>query len=515
MRSFIYCRVSTREQSTEEHYSLDNQEQRCRDYITMKKWQAATVRKDVASGKNDNREGFQQLLADIKGRRIDVVIVYRLDRLSRNVRDIYDFLDSIRQYDVAFVSVTEGFDTTTAMGRAMLGVAAVFAQLTREMISENCKDGLLRRAEAGLFNGNKSGMFGYSYSKDMRSLIVCEEEAVVVRQIYGWFTEQKWGASKIARMLNVKGIRTKSGVQWQRTSVSIVINNPVYCGLIRANGGLVDGRHDAIISREQYQEARDISQARVKYPTASQQSRHLLSGIVTCGKCDRRLVAHHLNSKAKNGTDKVYRYVTYYHKRTVEVGDKECPGISKSARKLEDAVIDQIAAVSLSGDLERLVVEEIKSRRTVGVASLTHQRDKLLLERNEIGAKFSQWADRLDAGKIDEEQFALQNKRLLDRKRELQTTLDKLDRELAEHEDIEVSLAEAQAILRDFPRIWAALEHEERRETLRLLIEYMRVYQSHAELKLLFLDPIRIPLQFKRGVEVKSPKAVSTIRQDR
>jgi len=132
----------------------------------MKKWRVLKVRKDVASGKNDERDGFQELLALIRDGKVDVVVVYRLDRLSRNVRDIYDFLETIQKAGVAFVSVTEGFDTTTAMGRAMLGVAAVFAQLTREMISENCRDGLMRRAEAGLFNGNKSNLYGYGYSPE-------------------------------------------------------------------------------------------------------------------------------------------------------------------------------------------------------------------------------------------------------------------------------------------------------------------------------------------------------------
>src|SRR4051794_21173319 len=104
MRAFIYCRVSTREQSTEDHYSLDNQEQRGRDYLKLKRWQLFKVRKDVASGKNDERQGFQELLADIRLKKIDVVIVYRLDRLSRNVKDIYSFLDLIKTTGVAFVS---------------------------------------------------------------------------------------------------------------------------------------------------------------------------------------------------------------------------------------------------------------------------------------------------------------------------------------------------------------------------------------------------------------------------
>src|SRR5262245_1555122 len=211
MRAFIYCRVSTREQSSEDHYSLDNQEQRGRDYAKMKKWQLLKVRKDVASGKNDEREGFQELLADIRLKKVDVVIVYRLDRLSRNVKDIYAFLDLIKASGVAFVSVTEGFDTTTAMGRAMLGVAAVFAQLTREMIAENTRDGLMRRAEAGYFNGNPASFFGFDYDHEQSLLIPNPQNRQVVQQVFDWLTEQKWGQLKIAHALSPQGGPSKTG----------------------------------------------------------------------------------------------------------------------------------------------------------------------------------------------------------------------------------------------------------------------------------------------------------------
>ena len=170
MQAYSYCRVSTEEQATDNHYSLENQEQKARDYIKMKGWRVADVRKDVVSGKNSARDGYQDLLKAIKSGKVDVVVVYRLDRLSRNVKDIYDFLDLIKNHDVAFVSLSEGFDTTTAMGRAMLGVAAVFAQLTREMIAENVKDGLMRRAQSGLYTGSSKGPMGYKYDSSTKSL---------------------------------------------------------------------------------------------------------------------------------------------------------------------------------------------------------------------------------------------------------------------------------------------------------------------------------------------------------
>src|ERR1035437_1107606 len=108
MRAFVYCRVSTQEQAEDDHYSLANQEQRCRDYIKHKSWQLVKVLKDVASGKSAQRESYQDLLQAIREQRVDVVVVYRLDRLSRSVVDIYNGLELFRTSDVAFVSVQEG-----------------------------------------------------------------------------------------------------------------------------------------------------------------------------------------------------------------------------------------------------------------------------------------------------------------------------------------------------------------------------------------------------------------------
>jgi len=115
-RAFVYCRVSTDEQSQDDHYSLALQEERCRGYAQQKGWQIAKVRKDVASGKDAERPGYQELLADVHASAVDVVITCRLDRLSRNVRDVCNSLQRTSQANVGFVSTSESFDTTTALG---------------------------------------------------------------------------------------------------------------------------------------------------------------------------------------------------------------------------------------------------------------------------------------------------------------------------------------------------------------------------------------------------------------
>jgi site-specific DNA recombinase len=242
VRAFVYCRVSTQEQARDDHYSLANQEARCREYIKHKPWRCVKVLRDVASGKSAAREGYQELLGAIRRREVDVVVVYRLDRLSRNVRNVYDALDLSREQGVGFVSVQESFDTTTARGRAMLGVAAVFAQLTREMIAENVRDGLRRRAQAGKYTGGPhTRPYGYEYREGR--LQVREEETQVVRRVFRLYSEQGWGLHRIARLLNAEGIRTTQGLQgrWGANAVFRMLRNPVYVGRVRHNGQEYEG----------------------------------------------------------------------------------------------------------------------------------------------------------------------------------------------------------------------------------------------------------------------------------
>ena len=288
MRAFVYCRVSTQEQATDDHYSLTNQETRCRDYIKHRSWQLVKVLKDVGSGKSAKRPNYQDLLLAIREKRVDVVVVYRLDRLSRNVADVYNALDAFSQSDVGFASVQEAFDTTTAMGRAMLGVAAVFAQLTREMISENTCDGLARRAQSGKWTGSARGRpYGYRYAKG--SLHVVPEEAEVVRRIFRLYVENGWGVTRIAQLLNHDKILTATGLvgRWSIAVTAKMLRNPVYAGRVRSNGCEYPGEHKAILPEGTFEAAQELIAQRAAIAPRSQSTSHLLSGIARCGKYRR------------------------------------------------------------------------------------------------------------------------------------------------------------------------------------------------------------------------------------
>ncbi len=311
------------------------------------------MRKDVTSGKNDERDGFQELLMLARDGKVDVVVVYRLDRLSRNVRDIYDFLDTLQKADVAFVNVTEGFDTTTAMGRAMLGVAAVFAQLIREMISENCRDGLcgaLKQDFSMVINPIFTDMVIHR-SKD---LIVNEEESARVREIFNWFTEHGWGIEKIAKTLNLRGVPTKTGIQWSANTIAVMLRNQVYSVQVRANGSFVEGQHQAIASREQHDTAAVIIKSRSNLLPRSHDSVHLLSGLAHCGQCGKHLTVHYINK----GPNKK-RYKFYYHKADIKAGENLCGGLAKSAQILEATVVEQVARCAELKLIRKVVLADL------------------------------------------------------------------------------------------------------------------------------------------------------------
>jgi len=487
MRVFAYCRVSTEEQSTDNHYSLGNQEQRAKEYAKHKSWQIVRVRKDVASGKDTKREGYQDLLNCIQNRSIDVVVVYRLDRLSRNVRDIYDFLDMIREAGIGFVSLTEGFDTTTAMGRAMLGVAAVFAQLTREMIAENVKDGLLRRAQAGFYNGSTRGPYGYTYSKETQTLVPVPEEAKIVRQIFSMYADRKWGVNKITAFLNTQRISPRNADQWSENTISHMLRNHAYVGKVDWHGEVFPGRHEPIVAEELFRRTQKLIEGRKTLPVRSHSSEHLLAGIARCGRCGKALTVHYSTGR-KDGT----RHRSYRHKAKPQRG--ACPGIYKSANMIESAVVDEIRKLAESGEFQKVSFSEAQSRIADEQSPVKQERDNVLVELERLAERFNNWADRLDRGLIDEEQFSRQNERLLARKKELSARLDEIDRTLKKTETVEISLEAVKDALTQFPKVWDNLEIGERREFVRQLVERLDVYKTHCDLKLLFLSPVRISL---------------------
>ncbi|WP_195984090.1 recombinase family protein [Clostridium sp. D33t1_170424_F3] len=248
-KAAIYIRVSTLDQ-VREGYSLAAQEKALRKWCKEHGYEVYFVYADEGiSGKDiDHRPGMKQLLEDVNGKRFNFIIVWSLSRFTRSVSDLYDTLELLQKYNVSFVSLTEEFDTSTAMGRAMVGICGIFAQLEREITSERISAAMEERASQGKRTCNE--VLGYDLDgKD--SLKINEAEAERVRYIFNKYLEYK-NLSAVAELCRLKGYTGKRGRVQTAESIRKILTRPVYAGYNSYCGQIYKGNHPAIINVETY-----------------------------------------------------------------------------------------------------------------------------------------------------------------------------------------------------------------------------------------------------------------------
>nr|WP_302104908.1 recombinase family protein [Polycladomyces sp. WAk] len=304
MLARIYVRVSTDEQARE-GFSLAAQEERCRQFAQSQGWEVDEVYCDDGySAKDLNRPAIQRAIRDVKAKKFDVLVVYRLDRLVRSVTDLHYLLNIFSEYGVKFKSVTEVFDTTTAMGRFFITLVGAMSQWERENLSERIKMGLERR----FMEGNRHGHAPFGYDDVDGRLVVNRDEAAIVRWIFEQY--KRHGMNKIAHKLNQQGIKTKTGVQWQDAQIYYILTNPVYIGQIRyhvkkGHPITMTSDHEPIISEEEFYQTQQLIKKRSRWDSAKAlTSDYPFSGVLVCGKCGHFMYG----GKQKNKTGFYYIY---------------------------------------------------------------------------------------------------------------------------------------------------------------------------------------------------------------
>ena len=282
-RCAIYTRKSSEEGLEMEFNSLDAQREACEAYVASQKaegWVAIRDRYDDGgfSGGTLDRPALKQLLIDVEAGLIDVIVVYKIDRLSRSLMDFAKLVEVLDRNNVTFVSVTQSFNTTTSMGRLTLNILLSFAQFEREVIGERIRDKFAASRKRGMWMG---GFVPMGYDVKDRKLVINASEADTVRMIFERFVALG-SASKLARALQAEGVTNKRGRRIDKGFIYKLVNNRVYIGEAVHKGTGYPGEHTAIISKELWDRLHTILQRSPRERRAENRSRSeaLLKGLI-------------------------------------------------------------------------------------------------------------------------------------------------------------------------------------------------------------------------------------------
>jgi site-specific DNA recombinase len=309
MNVAIYVRVSSNEQA-KEGFSIPAQRERLKAFVLSQGWgNYEEYIEEGVSAKDINRPQMNRMLQDVEQGKIDIVLVYRLDRLTRSVLDLYSLLQIFDNHNVAFRSATEVYDTSTAMGRLFITLVAALAQWERENLAERVKFGIEQMIDEGKKPGGHSA-FGYHFDKDFNCKVI-EEEAEIVNMIFQWYSDGI-GYHTIAKKLNKLGAKPRIAQQWNANSIRDILMNDMYIGTYRWGIKVREKNHTPIVSEVLFKKVSNL--LGTKSVRSSRHGRNILTGIAKCGFCEEHPVSANFDNRDK----RLYYRCTKCHRMVAE-----------------------------------------------------------------------------------------------------------------------------------------------------------------------------------------------------
>ena len=427
----LYVRVSTDVQV--DGYSIEAQIESLENYVKSQGWMDYKVYTDPGfSGKDLDRPAIKQLIQDCEDGKIDTVLVFKLDRLSRSQKDTLFLIEEVfNANDVGFISIRERFDTTSPFGKAMIGVLSVFAQLERETILERTRIGLKKRAEDGYWRGGGKTPFAYDYDKET-GLLVINPERKVIFDLMKTLRLQGYSYAELERITG-----------YDQAWIQGILSAKTNLGKIPYKGELYDGRHEAVITEEEYEQLQQIERQRSRNQHASH---YLLSGKIYCGNCGAK-----------------YRYqkwgqriICYCYSRQKSkpklIKDPNCNNIRLDSFEIEDAFLEQLFAMSLNEELFRQ----------------TFNLSKLNL-KDELNARALKTQKRID----NLIQLLSENLANEDVKKELEKLVKEKAETIKQIEEIAVQEKDVKTFeqIRNLNKVWKDLEFQEKRNLIEQLLD--------------------------------------------
>jgi site-specific DNA recombinase len=396
VRCAIYTRKSTEEGLQQEFNTLDAQRESAQAFIAAQKhegWICLPEKYDDGgfTGGNLERPAMQRLLKDIEAGKVDCVVVYKVDRLSRSLMDFARAMQTFEKHGVTFVSVTQQFNTTHSMGRLTLNILLSFAQFEREIISERTRDKIAAARRKGKFAGGKP-LLGYDLASTPAGakLAVNEAEAEQVRSIYGLYLEYQALIPTVRKLTELgwvnkqcltRGGKVYGGRPFDKTSLYRLLTSKTYVGLITHHDQVYPGEHPAIVDQTLFDRVQAILGRNGKTAGATVRNRYgaLLKGLLHCSCC--RCSMLHTYSVKPGKAAKRYRY--YVCLQAQKRGWHTCPSKSVPAGEIERFVIDQIKWIGKDPAVLEGTLRQMRQHQARAIADLTAQ--SKVLERERTG----------------------------------------------------------------------------------------------------------------------------------
>ncbi len=462
-RCAIYTRKSTTEHLDSEITTLVVQRQKAEAFIASQdNWVALPDHYDDGgfTGANTDRPALQRLLADMEAGKLDTVIVYKIDRLSRSILDFLHLLERLEECGVGFVSTTESFNTKHSTGRLMMHILLSFAQYERELISERTSAAMGATRRAGKHTG---GLPVLGYDLVDKRLVVNEEEAERVRSIYTIYLEERTIRRAVAE-LNRRGWKTKrhvgatrvwGGRPWNTTTLHKVLRNQTYVGQVTYEGKTYTGEHEAIVDTPTWGEVQTLlkensngaSKVRNKYDA-------LLRDVLFCGQCGEPMV----HTYTMKGT----RRFRYYTCRSVRAnGPTACPVGAVPAKEMEKYVTELVRERAQEPDVVEATARHAEEEARKRVKALRVERTGLRRE----GGRITSTIDRL----LEQDE----PRRLADAREEAKAAERRLTEVDAEIETLQAGVdpQDVGAAIAEWRPLWSNLSHEERARLVASMIE--------------------------------------------
>lgn len=495
----VYTRVSVDERAETQTYStLDNQRDSCIAYIESQKslgWRVFKVYEDAGqSGGSLNRTALRHLIEDIRKKRVQVVVVYKIDRLTRNHKDFYTLLEIFNEFDVKFVSTTQHFDTTSPAGRLLLHIMLEFAQFEREMAQERTYDKRFAMVKRGMWCG---GIVPLGYDVKKKKLVINNEEAEIVRLCFELYPKLA-SMGKVAERLNETGYRTKKfflkgnkaagSTKFDKKKVSLILANPLYIGKMRFRDKdgkeyLFDGEHKPIIMDQKLWDSVQniLVNNRETHKTFKQNKYEMIFlGLVKCGECGSTMTN---SSKEKKG--KLYLY--YRCTAAVIKGKRACSVRTVAADELEEFLIDKFKELGENQKLLRKSIEKSNTLAKQGLAPLKRDKERTEAQLEKVNQELKQLIEFIKTQDMDKKRargIAKEMSDLEGSKEELEAEIHRIETNM-QHLNQHVIDADTFArLFREFPKVFETFSFDEKRNLILLLVK--EVIYTPTRVKVLF-----------------------------